>query len=147
METRTTYIDSNIFIYAFEEPTALGDFCRKILFSTQAWGIQSITSCLTYDEVVHVLRRQWPKDLVIEYAENLLFSPTVFVPTHKEILTLSLEFINATSLKTRDSIHVATMKFHNVTTIISEDKDFDAVREIRRLSAKQFLELQNHKKK
>ena len=84
---------------------------------------------------------------MIEYAENLLFSPIIFVPANKQILYLSLEFLYASSLKPRDSIHAATMKFHNVTTIVSEDRDFDSVPGIKRLSAKGFLELQNHKKK
>ena len=81
METGTTYLDSNIFVYAFHDDSREGDACRQLLTAVHSCKIRGITSSLTIDEVMYVVGKRWPKELMIEYAENLLFSPIIFVLT------------------------------------------------------------------
>jgi len=48
-----------------------------------------------------------------------------------------MQLFQETTLDPRDALHLASMYESNITSIISEDSDFNKIREITRLTAKQ----------
>lgn len=139
METRTSYLDANVFIYAAQDEAELGKLATAILWAIQNNELRCATSCLTIDEVLYVLKKRQEITYVVEYVESLLSSEIVFFPTSTEILFDSLEYFQRFNLRPRDSIHCATMRRLGITTIISEDKDFDRIPFIKRIPFKQAI--------
>jgi predicted nucleic acid-binding protein len=49
-----------------------------------------------------------------------------------------------THLDPRDSLHLATIKQAGLSTIISEDNDFNNIKTVKRINAQQFIDTQLH---
>ena len=131
-EEETYYIDANVFIYAAINDGPLGEKCRAILKAAQNGQIVGRTSCLTFDEVLWYIRKAQPEAMQT-VGNNLLSLNIRFLTVDKMVLYQSLVAILESHLKPRDAIHVATMKLQNIKNIISEDKDFDRIIDIKRI--------------
>ena len=133
MEESATYLDTNVFIYAAIQNDELGINSRRILDLITIGKIYGFTSCLTFDEFVWVVRKLKP-ELLVMGANSLLESNLKFVDVNKLVLQNALDIIKEFNLKPRDAIHAATAISPNIDEIISEDKDFDSVRELKRIN-------------
>ncbi|MBI2671828.1 type II toxin-antitoxin system VapC family toxin [Candidatus Woesearchaeota archaeon] len=138
-EDQTYYLDSNVFIYAVVNTEKLGNKCRNLLKDIQVGKIIGITSCLTYDEIIWILRKICP-DKITESSKNFLNLNIKFADVNKLVLHKTENILEKYSLKPRDSIHIATMQINNCNKIISEDSDFDKVEDIKRIN---ILELED----
>jgi len=135
----TFYIDSNVFLYPIlyndlkESETA-----REILSEIELKNIQAYTSTLTWDEVSYVVERILGKTDSIEVGKKFLNFPFLrFIPVDDEIIRRSQVIREKYNLKPRDSIHLSCAIERNITEIITDDVDFDGIREIRRIPLKQ----------
>ncbi len=90
------------------------------------------------DELAWVLRKFGSIESITEICQSILNSKIRFMDVNKSIIHLSLEIIKEFNLKPRDAIHVATMKAHNIKSMISEDPGFDKVDWIKRKSIIDF---------
>ena len=131
-ETQTYYLDTNIFIYAIINTDKAGDKCRNFLKNIQVGKILGITSCLTYDELIWTLRKICP-DKIKESSKHFLNLNIKFADVNKLVLHKTEDVLEKYNLKPRDSIHLATMQINNCKKIVSDDKDFDKVNEIKRI--------------
>lgn len=132
-KTTTYYIDSNVFVYASSRNDALGQAARRLLQTIQAGTVQAVTSCLTFDEVIYVLKKMFP-DNVFAAGEQILNLDIKFLAADKSLLHSMLHIVNTHHLQPRDALHLATMQAHHITTLISDDKDFDTIHSIERRS-------------
>lgn len=125
------YIDANIFIFAQINTGREGEFARTILERISR-GEQAITSTLTMDEVLWVLRRYEVEDMrgILEDIYGL--SGLKIVSVDPLVPLKALEFIERYDLKPRDSFHLAVMESHGTKNIVSTDVDFDRVEGINR---------------
>ena len=133
MEETKIYLDANIFIYATVNTQEIGNKCRSLLKEIEIGKIKGITSCLTFDEIIWILRKIAPEK-VLESARNILNLNIKFMEVNKNILYKLVDLIEKYKLKPRDAIHLATMELNNCKTIISEDSDFDKIPEIERIN-------------
>jgi len=134
----TFYIDSNVFLYPIlyndlkESETA-----REILSEIELKNIQAYTSTLTWDEVSYVAERILGKTDSIEVGKKFLNFPFLrFIPVDDEIIRRSQVIREKYNLKPRDSIHLSCAIERNISEIITDDVDFDGIREIRRIPIK-----------
>jgi hypothetical protein len=131
------YIDSNVFIYPILYEKEQEPKVKKAIETLQ--GIESgqipaYTSTLTWDEVVWVVRRTMGKDEATSQGQKLLgFLNLIWIPVDENILNRAQALMNRYSLNPRDSIHVSSAIERKIATIISDDKDFDEVKEIKRI--------------
>jgi len=132
-EKPTYYLDSNIFIYAYSRNDALGQAARRLLQAIQAGTFRGVTSCLTLDEVMYVLKKILPADLLAA-GEQILNLDIKFLSIEKPLLYAMLSLMEEHSLQPRDALHLATMHANNISLIVSEDKDFDNISFIERRS-------------
>ncbi|HLC72214.1 MAG TPA: type II toxin-antitoxin system VapC family toxin [Candidatus Nanoarchaeia archaeon] len=132
-EKPTYYLDSNIFIYASSRNDALGQAARRLLQAIQAGTFRGVTSCLTLDEVMYVLKKILPADLLAA-GEQILNLDIKFLSIEKPLLYAMLSLMEEHSLQPRDALHLATMHANNISLIVSEDKDFDNISFIERRS-------------
>ena len=136
-ESATFYLDANVFIYAIVNSEEIGNKSRGILDLVTSEKIKGVTSCLTFDEILWIIRKI-KQEATFEAGDNLLNLKVRFIEANKLILFHALDIIKEYNLKPRDAIHAATMKVHNIKNLISEDADFDKIGWIKRKSIKEF---------
>lgn len=131
------YVDSNIFLYpiiyevdAVEEARG----AKGLLLKIATGDVEAYTSILTWDEVVWVVRKLFGLELSIEQGKCLLAFPNLrFLAVKKSVVLRAQEILEKYGVKPRGAIHAATAMENNITTIVSYDKDFDVIREVRRI--------------
>ena len=136
------YIDSNIFIFASTNKGKLGQNCRKIIKLTNEHKISCATSFLVLDEVMWVLKKNIGRTEAIKITKAMLSMPLKWIDVDKSVIINTVEIFEKTKLDPRDSIHIASMKKMGLSTILSEDSDFDKIKGIQRLNIIKCLENQ-----
>jgi predicted nucleic acid-binding protein len=130
------YIDSSVFIYPAIYQTESQQKAKKakeILLKIEKGEISAHTSTLTWDEVVWVVGKLLSRDDGINQGKKLLGFPNLeFINVDEGILTLAQNLLNKYKLSPRDSIHAASAVSRKIKAVISDDKDFDQVKEITR---------------
>jgi predicted nucleic acid-binding protein len=116
------YLDSNIFIHAFECETELGHAARRAFKLADAGKIIGVTSQLTLSEVLP--RPYEEANLALEQAYERVFSGRrglEVYPVSIDILRLTARLRAQTKARTADAIHVATAMQAACDSLVSED--------------------------
>ena len=130
------YIDSNVFLYpvlyrADVQPKAKK--AKEILLKVESGSLSAFTSTLTWDEVVWVVSRVMTRNDGIAQGQKLLGFPNLgFINVDEGVLTQAQTLMNKYKLSPRDSIHAASALDRRIKIIISDDEDFDQIKEIKR---------------
>jgi len=128
------YLDSNIFIYATLNMKPGAIECIKVLENVVNKRIDACTSVLTWDEFFHSIRKNLGSSYAISESEKFLkFLNLKFISADTNTITLAQQLIKKYNLKPRDAIHAATAIINKCDSIISDDPDFDKIKEIKRL--------------
>ena len=131
------YIDANIFIlpilYAEEQEPKV-KYATKVLTSIEKGEVIAYTSTLTWDEVVWIVRKAMGRDIANSQGQKLLgFINLQWITVDENILSQAQALMNKYNLHPRDSIHIAAAITKKINTIISDDRDIDTVKEIKRI--------------
>jgi uncharacterized protein len=129
------YVDSNVFLYPtlYTEKEPKVKMAKEILLSIERGELRAFTSTLTWDEVVWIVRKAMGKDEAISQGQKLLgFINLEFICADENILSQAQALMTKYNLSPRDSIHVASALDRKLKIIISDDEDFDRVKEIKR---------------
>jgi uncharacterized protein len=136
LKNEPAYIDSNVFIYPIIYPQEVDIRVKNaaaILKSIAIGEFSAFTSTLTWDEVVWAVRKALGKSESVNEGQKLLgFVNLQFIRADENILNQAQVLMSRYNLKPRDSIHLASAIDGKLNTIISDDQDFDAVKEIKR---------------
>lgn len=128
------YLDSSVFIYPLLYSDSKSERFEKILYDLAKGRFYGFTSVLTWDEVFHVLKKKRGKNLAIEECEKFLRFPNLkLLDTGFYLVYEAQNFVKKYSIGPRDAIHVATSLKKGIKEIISPDKDFDNVKEVKRI--------------
>jgi len=128
------YIDANIFLQGILYDD---ENINKILFKMVNKEFLGYTSVLSWDEIVFIVRKFLGKEIAIKEGEKFLKMPNlIFIDANKNIIEKSQRLINKYNIKPRDAIHVASALINGANEIISDDKDFDKIKEIKRIEVK-----------
>ena len=138
------YVDSNIFLYpiiykleAIEEARESKDFLLKI----SEGSVEACTATITWDEIVWVIRRIFGLKSSIELGRKFLEFPNLkFLSVKRSVILRAQRLMEKYKIKPRDAIHAATALENNIETIVSYDRDFDKLEEIKRLDPRSLLE-------
>ena len=133
------YIDSNIFVYAATDVGRLSEECKRIIHHINTGPLTFIASFLVLDEVIWTLKKKIGKEDAIIISKTILSLPIRWITVHRSIMMNMIEIHERSGLDPRDALHVSSMKEFGVSTIISEDSDFDRVDGIERLTASEYL--------
>ena len=130
------YIDSNVFIQAvLREDIPSQNVLKKIINKE----IIALTSILSWDELVYVLRKFTNNEIAtMEGKSFLMFPNLIFVEAKKEIIFKAQKLVEEYNLKPRDAIHLSTALSENCEEFISEDSDFDKIKLIKITKPKEF---------
>jgi predicted nucleic acid-binding protein len=128
------FIDANIFLYAIGGPGPHREPCRAVLSAVGRGEIDGVTNSEVLQEILHVrARRLGLNDAVAAVRAAAGLVAEVLPVTRDDVLD-ACRFLGAYStLHARDALHVAVMKNAGVALMISVDRDFDAVKGLKRL--------------
>lgn len=129
------YIDSNIFIFAAADTTGQGDICRDIVAMLEQGAVSAASSYLVVDEVLWVLQHEIGRQDALRATRMMLSLPVRWIDIARDVTVAALRLYDQTSLDPRGAFHAAVMKSAGLTTILSEDDDFDDVPAIQRTTA------------
>ena len=131
------YIDSNVFIYPVlysEEEEPKTKKALDILRRIAKGEMSAYTSTITWDEIIWVVRRTMGKSEALNQGQKLLgFLNLKFISVDENILSQAQGLMSKYNLRPHDSIHVASAIDKKIYNVISDDKDLDQVKEIKRI--------------
>ena len=127
------YLDATVFIYAAIDNRIKGNKARNIIKSIQEGKLNAFTSCLTYDEIVWIVKKYKGIEAALIVGNGFINMPNLKIfNVDINCIEKAQELIEKYKLFPRDAIHAATAILNNVIQILSEDKDFDRVEELKR---------------
>ena len=133
------YLDTSVFATSILNREANGEKAREIIAAIQNKDIDFYTSMLTFDESVFITRKFRGFDNSVIVGDNFLNMGRLnFIDVTYEIIVSAQELIKKYRLKPRDAIHAACAIANGIKTIVSDDADFDSVKELDRKSIKDF---------
>lgn len=135
----TVFIDTAILMYAAGVQHPMRTPCRQIVEAVSNRSIDAVTSTEVIQEIVHrysaIGRRAEGAELATRSLD--LLAPVLPI-THAVMRRVPELVVRYPGLSARDIIHVATCLHEGIADIVSPDRAFDAVVEIRRIDPATF---------
>ena len=151
------YLDTNAFFYFFFENRDYSGGIRKIFNKIKTGEYKAMTSCFTLEELAYIVLLELLESRYKKHPNDILRADRgAIAEVSKEIADVfasiySFDNINITGsdkrqvwfipnvmgenlLLPRDSIHLKTMREHNIEYILSTDSDFDNIKGIKRIN-------------
>jgi len=136
------YIDANIFIYSTNYQDLRHISSKKILEEIIVGELNGFTSVETFEEIIHYGKKTKVTPITLALCKKLLKIPLQVIPFTNSILSVYLRLVGKyekSKIDSRDLVHVASALKSDVKAIISADRDFDKIKEIKRIDPKEFL--------
>jgi len=131
------YVDSNVFIYPIiydERSVEEAKRSRALLLKIASGSAEASTATITWDELVWVVWRVLGEAEARKRGRLFLEFPNLRLLAVKRSTILNAQrLMDEYGLKPRDAIHAAAALENRIDTIVSYDKDFDEVRELKRV--------------
>lgn len=135
----TYFLDTSIFMYAGGKSHPFKKPCVEILKSMAQGKLEGISDCEVVQEILYRYSRIGKRDSGIKLAQEVMKSMPNLLPVEKEDVWLASDLLRAhKSIEARDAIHVAIMINYDIYLIISTDKHFDQIKQIKRIDPKNF---------
>jgi len=134
------FIASNIIIYVANIPSIapeLQESCKTILIAGAMREIKLITDCFVLEEIFYTCQKRGYRkegEKILDKIQD--FVDIIFPIDLEDIYTMKKIFRDSPDRKTPeagDFLHAAVMINHNLKTICSYDRDFDRIKEIKRI--------------
>jgi predicted nucleic acid-binding protein len=134
------FVDASVLMYAAGSDHPMRDPARRILDAVGDRSIDAVTSAEVVQEIVHRYLAIGRADGGLVLAERTmdLFAPVLPITQAlmRRVPDLARRY---PALAARDLVHVATCIHEGIGDILSTDRGFDAVREIRRIPPEDFV--------
>jgi predicted nucleic acid-binding protein len=136
----SVFVDTSVIIYAAGGEHEMREPCRRVMQVIDQRGIEAVTSTEVVQEIVHRFLAIRRPDIAEALARSTLdtFAPVLPI-THALMRRLPDIAKRYPTLDARDIIHVATCVHEGITEIVSTDRGFDTVREVRRIPPEELV--------
>ena len=131
------YLDSNVFIFAALSSDIKAVKSKELIKKIILGELIGVTSSLSIDEIVWKIWKETKnRTVAIEEGLRVLqLNNLGIIGIDGKIMKASLNFMKMyKSLKPRDAIHIAAAISAGASVIVSDDSDFDNIKEIKRRS-------------
>ena len=135
----TVFIDTAVIMYAAGAEHPLREPSRRVLSRIGTGELDGVISVEVVQEILHRFSSVRRRDVGEAQARDAMdfFAPVLPV-THALMRRVPDLAARYPSLAARDLVHVATCIHEGITEIISPDRGFDGVAEIRRIDPATF---------
>ena len=111
----------------------MGDDARSLLKDVQLGKLEAASSALSFDELVWAVKRNRTLEDSVMAGEAFLNMPRLrLVAVNGDLLSAALAIMRKYRLDPRASIHAASALGEEAEVIVSMDRHFDRLKEIRR---------------
>jgi predicted nucleic acid-binding protein len=132
-------IDSNIPMYAAGQEHHYRLPCRRVLEQILNGELNAATNVEVHQEILHRYLALGQPDRAREVSEDFqALVPNVLPVTIQELMRSRELSIKYPGLPSRDLVHLAVMLSNGIDTIVSADRHFDNLSEIKRLDPMQL---------
>ncbi len=131
----TIFVDTAIIMYAAGAEHPLRNPCQRLLARIADQRLEAVTSAEVIQEILHRFSALRRPDMGAAMARDALdlFAPVL--PVTDAVMRRMPDLVGRyTTLAARDLVHVATCLEEGIREIVSPDRGFDAVSEIRRIT-------------
>ena len=137
-----TFVDANVFVYAFLKPKrklqpheeSLKDAAKKIVTRLNE-GEEAVTSVVHFSELCNVLEDYLPIEEALTLERDLLFLDNISVTeVSEEDYLKALAIAEDQKIGANDALAYVLMKEAGLQRIYSFDKDFDEFKDIHRIT-------------
>jgi predicted nucleic acid-binding protein len=136
------FLDSNVFLYAIGGDGPHREPCRQVLAAVGRGALDGVTSSEVLQEVLHVRSRRIDmKDATTAARSAAGIVADVLPISADDVLDACGLLDSHPNLGARDALHVAVMKNSRIGLLVSVDRDFDALKTIKRLDPTDVLSL------
>jgi len=131
---RPIFVDTNILIYASGDTHPYKNPSKRVLEKIARNQLKAVTSCEVLQEILYhycVI-----KDLLRGFAlfDDCIKIISVILPITKQDILKAREILQEyPSAEARDAIHAAVMLNRGINTILSYDRHFDEIKELKRI--------------
>ncbi len=129
------YLDANVFIFPVISSDIRAQKSIELLKKVILGELSAVTSSLTLDEVAWALLK-FTHDRTLSITEGLKilqFNNLQILPVDQQVMHDAFQLMKKySSLKPRDAIHISVALHSHATAFVSDDSDFDVVKEIKR---------------
>ena len=130
----TYYIDTNIFLYTANPRDPHYSACKNILKLAGQEKISSVTSVLTFEEIIFYSQKSDSIENGINICNFILKNPIGIISLTQTIIFKFLQLAKKyPKIRSADLIHTSTCLLNNIDSVISVDRDFDKISEIKRI--------------
>lgn len=138
----SVFIDTAVIMYAAGGDHVLRDPCRAVMSSIGAGELDGVISAEVIQEILHRFISVRRPDIGLRQSTDAMdfFAPVLPI-THALMRRVPDLAAKYPTLAARDLVHVATCVYEGITAIISPDKGFDQVTEIRRVDPRDFASI------
>ncbi len=141
----TVLIDANIFMYAAGGPHAYREPCRQIVrtLATRGGRLRQSTAVIDaelFQEVAYRYASIGKAEIGRAMQESIRALGLPVIAIDEQVVDVFIELqrrlrasLTSSGPSVRDLLHAAAMQAHGVRTIVTADRDFDALPDIERL--------------
>lgn len=136
------FLDANVFLYAVGADSPYRAACRSVLEAVGQGKLDGITSSEVLQEILHVRsRRVDVNDAVSAVRAAAELVADVLPVTTEDVLEACSLLESHSGLGAREALHAAVMKNSRIQIVVSVDRDFDAVPDLKRIEPVQAVAL------
>ncbi len=124
------FVDANFLIYLNLGVKEVEDYYLKLLSEESL-----ATDPLVLDEVIYVSKKKYGVRLedTLDFLDNIVLPNSVVLPVTINEYRRAREVMLKYSVSPSDALHVAVMLNNSIRRVLSEDRDFDRVKEVERV--------------
>ena len=129
------FIDSNLLIYlnAMKSPELRAiyeNFYLNLLSENKVY-----TDVLVLDELLYISKKKYniPYDVSIQFIESIVLPYVEILPLRSEEFREESGIIKSFNIKPSDALHAAVMLMNDIPRIVSENREFDKIKELERI--------------
>lgn len=129
------FVDTNIFLrYLTKDDPSKYDMCREVFKKAVKGEIALATSGMVIAELIWTLSSYYnvPKACVIEKVSIVVGTESILIPD-KDIIADALVIYSRKNIDYIDAYNAVFMKYHGVDEILSYDRDFDRIEDVKRV--------------
>ncbi len=129
------FIDSPLLIYLNTVTNPMARAIYENLYLDILSRYKLYTDVLVLDEVIYVSKKKYgiPYSTSIEFIESIVLPYISVISLGEDEYRLASKLLMEYDLKPSDALHLAAMINNGINTIVSEDRDFDKVKNVKRL--------------
>lgn len=126
------FIDTSVLAHAMGGPSPGRTACQALIAAAASGEVVLHASTEAVQELLFHRMRIGDRDAAVGSA-RLVMRLCVLHDVDRDVMSRALDLVSATTLGGRNAVHAATALVHGFGSIVSADRDFDAVPGLRRL--------------